>query len=207
MSENIGIEGTETTASDKKKQQSDASLFEEQAPESSNEPTEVTQINEAEMENTTPDALRELLLAAEAQVAENLSGWQRAQADYQNYKRRTVRDLEQARATTAASILSGFFPILDDLTLALDAMPEADDDVQWREGVHLVHRKLLSLLESEHITQIKAEPGQNFDPTFHEAVLQEEHSDFKDGEITAVLRPGYQLGERVLRATQVRVAK
>jgi len=159
------------------------------------------------LEEATTEEMRDKLLALEAQSAENLDGWQRAQADFQNYKRRTIRDLEQARSHTAASVLSRFFPVLDDLELALKSMPQIDDGDQWGEGVTMVYRKLMNLLESEDITPLDAEPGQQFDPRFHEAVSQDENPDFENGAITAVLRPGYQLGERVLRAAQVRVAK
>ena len=166
-----------------------------------------TKADEDPLANTTGDELEQKLLAAEALAAENLDGWQRAQADYQNYKRRALRDMEETRKNTAATLLGRFFPIIDDMERALHSVPQATEVEQWSDGINLVYRKLLSLLESENISPIDAAPGQEFDPRIHEAVIQEETPEFKDGEITAVLRPGYQLGERVLRAAQVRVAK
>lgn len=162
---------------------------------------------EGPVEEDTPEQLREQILTAEAKAAENLDGWQRAQADYENYKRRMARDMEQARRNTAASVLMRFFPVLDDLRLALDSLPDDTNDSQWSEGIHLVHRKLVNLLEAEDITPIEAQPGQQFDPRYHEAVSQEEHHEYENGQITAVLRSGYQFSDRVLRAAQVRVAK
>ena len=71
----------------------------------------------------------------------------------------------------------------------------------------MIHRKLMSVLEGEAVAVIEAEPGQEFDPHFHEAIVQEEHDDYDSDLIIAVVRPGYRWGERVLRPAQVRVAK
>ena len=196
MTKNAEIAQTEPTVNDDGEPQPVTSVEGDQAM-----PADVS------LEEATTEQLREKLLAVEAKAAENLDGWQRAQADFQNYKRRMIRDLEQARSHTAASVLSRFFPVLDDLELALNSMPQIDDGEQWGEGVTMVYRKLMNLLEAEDITPLDAEPGQQFDPRFHEAVSQDECPDFENGAITAVLRPGYQLGERVLRPAQVRVAK
>ena len=149
----------------------------------------------------------EKLAAAEALAAERLDGQQRSLADFQNYKRRTTRDMQLIRQNAAATLLARFFPILDDLVLALDSLPTTGDGAAWSEGVNMVHRKLMSALEGEGVTTIKAEPGQEFDPHIHEAIAHEDHSDYDDDLIIAVVRPGYQLGERILRPTQVRVAK
>jgi molecular chaperone GrpE len=210
LTKNQEIDQTETTGAD----DSDAIEVASQNDPQENTSREDAANSDAEtiasdtsLEEDTHDKLRAKLVEAESQVAINLDGWQRTQADYQNYKRRMARDLEQARENTAASILSRFFPVLDDLQLALDSIPDPGDGAQWSEGVNLVHRKLIGLLEAEKITPVDAAPGQQFDPRFHEAVIQEEHPNFQDGEITAVLRPGYQLGKRVLRAAQVRVAE
>ena len=149
----------------------------------------------------------EKLAAAETLAAERLDGQQRSLADFQNYKRRTTRDMQLIRQNAAATLLARFFPILDDLVLALDSLPTTGDGAAWSEGVNMVHRKLMSALEGEGVTTIKAEPGQKFDPHIHEAIAHEDHSDYDDDLIIAVVRPGYQLGERILRPTQVRVAK
>ncbi len=158
-------------------------------------------------ENLTVAQWLDRLAAAEDMAAERLEGQQRALADFQNYKRRTTRDMQLIRQNAAATLLTKFFPILDDLVLALDSLPTTGDGAAWREGVNMVQRKLMSVLESEGVASIEAEPGQEFDPHFHEAMAQEEHADYHTDLIIAVVRPGYRLGERVLRPTQVRVAK
>ena len=149
----------------------------------------------------------EKLAATEALAAERLEGQQRSLADFQNYKRRTTRDMQLIRPNAAATLLARFFPILDDLALALDSLPTTGDGAAWSEGVNMVYRKLMSVLEGEGVAPIEAKLGQEFDPHFHEAIAQEEHADYDTDLILAVVRPGYRLGERVLRPTQVRVAK
>ena len=158
-------------------------------------------------EKLTVEQWLEKLDAAEALAAERLEGQQRSLADFQNYKRRTTRDMQLIRQNAAATLLARFFPILDDLVLALESLPTTGDGAAWSEGVNMVHRKLMSVLEGEGVAPIEAEPGQEFDPHFHEAIVQEEHADYDTDLIIAVVRPGYRLDERVLRPTQVRVAK
>ena len=173
---------------------------------------EATVHDEQSTSELSPDELTveqwiEKLAAAEALATERLEGQQRSLADFQNYKRRTTRDMQLIRQNAAASLLAMFFPILDDLVLALDSLPNSGDSAAWSEGVNMVHRKLVSVLEGEGVTAIEAEPGQEFDPHFHEAIVQEEHPEYETDLIIAVVRSGYRLGERVLRPTQVRVAK
>ena len=164
-------------------------------------------LDEIPPEDLSTEQWLEKLAAAEALAAERLDGQQRSLADFQNYKRRTTRDGQLIRQNAAATLLAGFFPILDDLVLALDSLPTTGDGAAWSEGVNMVHRKLMTALEGQGVTIIKTEPGQEFDPHFHEAIAHEEHSDYDDDLIIQVVRAGYQLGERILRPAQVRVAK
>mgnify|MGYP001436322187 CR=1 FL=1 len=158
-------------------------------------------------EDLTVEQWLDKLATAEALAAERLEGQQRSLADFQNFKRRNTRDMALIRQNASVTLLEKFFPILDDLALALDSLPTTGDGAAWSEGVNMVHRKLISVLEGEGVAPIEVEPGQEFDPHFHEAIVQEEHSDYDTDLIIAVVRPGYRLDERVLRPTQVRVAK
>ena len=71
----------------------------------------------------------------------------------------------------------------------------------------MIHRKILSVFEKEKVVTITAKPGEPFDPHIHEAIMQEAHDDYASDVIVAMVRPGYLLGERVLRPAQVRVAE
>lgn len=143
------------------------------------------------------------LAEAQRQAAEYKDGWQRALADFQNYKRRADSEKSETYRIAAGDIVRRYLPILDDLERALAARPA---DLAWAEGIELIYRKWQSLIEGEGVTRIAAE-GQPFDPNFHEAVSQEPAEGVESGTVIGVLRQGYMLGERVLRPAMVRVAQ
>lgn len=150
--------------------------------------------------------LKAELEAANAKAAEYLDGWQRARADFANYKKRIEREQADSYQNAAASVLTRVLPALDDFDLALKNAPVDGDAAQWAAGIALVQRKLGALLENEGIKRIEAE-GQPFDPNVHEAVIHEESTDHAEGHVVEVLRQGYKLGDRVLRPALVKVAK
>lgn len=157
---------------------------------------------------TPPETLEQLkteLEAAKAKAAENLDGWQRERANFVNYKRRIEREQAESSQIATASVISRILPMLDDFDLALKNMPDNAEAKKWAQGVSLVQRKFVTLLESEGIKRIEAE-GQQFDPNFHEAVVHQE-SDQPENEVVEVLRQGYKLGDKVLRPALVKVSK
>ena len=112
---------------------------------------------------------------------------------------------EQAEAATA-DLIRALLPALDDLERALHNMPAELAGSTWAEGIRLVDRALREALERAGLARIRAE-GQPFDPRLHEALLQEDAPGHAEGEVVRELRPGYRLGERVLRPVQVSVAR
>jgi molecular chaperone GrpE len=149
------------------------------------------------------DTLLKRLEEAETRVADHLDGWQRAQAEFVNYKNRIARDQEIQRATMKGDILKKILPVLDDLERALQNRPA---DESWAGGIELIARKFQSILESEGLTRIEAE-GQLFDPNFHEAISHEPNDEVESGHVIAVMQNGYMLGDRVIRPALVRVAQ
>ncbi len=143
---------------------------------------------------------------ARQQAQEYLTLAQQARADYQNLRRRAEHEraeaLDRGRGEAALAIL----PVLDDFERALSALPPNRRDEDWLEGLLLIERKLRSSLEGLGVERIDAE-GKAFDPWEHEAVLDDVRDDVEPGTITAVVRPGYRLGGKVLRHAQVVVAK
>ena len=153
-----------------------------------------------------PEMLKKQLEEAEARAAENLDGWQRSQAEFVNYKNRIHRDQETQRGMMRGDILRRVLPVMDDLERALKARPTEGEGASWAQGVELIYRKLQSILEAEGVQRIPAE-GLPFDPTQHEALMQDDSPDHKSGEVIEVLQQGYKIGERVLRPALVRVAR
>jgi molecular chaperone GrpE len=149
------------------------------------------------------ETLKKMLAESQAKEQEYRDGWQRSVADFANYRKRTERDNEQLGKMVTGNTVKKFLGVMDDLERALDNRPVED---AWANGVELVYRKFQSVLESENITRIPAE-GQPFDPTFHEAIMQEPSETYESGMVTAVLQQGYMHGERVLRPALVKVAQ
>lgn len=162
-----------------------------------NEQSEYQQL-QAEVE-----ALKKQLEEAQAKAAENLDGWQRAQAEFVNYKNRVQRDREADYAAMKGDIFKKVLPVLDDLERALVNRPDGD---AWAEGMLLIARKFQNVLESEGVKRIEA-AGKPFDPALHEAISSEPSQEVESGHVIEVVQNGYLLGERVIRPAMVRVAQ
>ncbi len=136
------------------------------------------------------------------QLQEAQAGWLRERADFTNFRRRMENEKSQIWSMAAGENIKKFLPVLDDLERALANRP-ADD--AWAGGVELVVRKFQSILESEGVKRMEA-LGQPFDPNLHEAIGQEETTQFESGMVCEVLQNGYMQGDRVLRPALVKVA-
>ena len=146
------------------------------------------------------------LAAARGEAGDNLAGWQRATADFQNYRRRTEQEREQLLGLANESLLRKVLSIVDDFDRAIEAMPSELAKVSWVEGIAAIDRKLRFLLESEGVTPIEA-AGRPFDPREHEALTHEETTKAPDETVIGEIQRGYRIRDRVLRPSLVSVAK
>ena len=127
----------------------------------------------------------------------------RLAAEFDNYRKRVDRDRkDQAEAMTADALMD-LLPIIDDLERALKA---ADKDDPLRKGVELIHKQMTDLLRKRGVKAIDA-VGTDFDPNYHQAVVQEVSPDHREGEVIEEFARGYMLGDRLLRPAMVKVAK
>ncbi len=148
--------------------------------------------------------MQRVLEQTREQSDEHLRSWQRAAADFSNYRRRMDDEREGLSQFSNALLIGKLLAVLDDFDRALENVP-ADIHEGWVDGVRLVERKLRGLLEAEGVTQIEA-LGTPFDPNLHEAVVYEETADHPDNQVIGELQHGYRLRDRVLRPALVRVA-
>jgi molecular chaperone GrpE len=154
----------------------------------------------SEIENVTETADLEQALAAEKQKAEEyLASWQRAQADFINYKRRNEQERLEFNKFANANLLLGLLPVLDDLERAIEAIPPEHADTDWVEGVRLVERKFKTSLEGQGVRPILA-LGMAFDPNFHEAIRQDKGP---EGTVVQEFQKGYTLNDKLLRPSRV----
>ena len=126
----------------------------------------------------------------------------RTLADFDNYRKRAERERQDARRFAAAAPLGDLLEVLDNLRLALDAGGSADD---MKQGVELIRRQFEEILRRHGVREIAA-VGAAFDPDLHEAVARDEDPAVKTATVSAELRRGYQLHDRLLRPAMVRVA-
>ena len=153
--------------------------------------------SEAEIEDS--QALKQALAEEREKAETNLAGWQRAQADFINYKRRTEQEKEEAIKFANSRLMLSLLPILDDLERAFTAMPGRPAKRSWADGIRLIERKLRATLEAQGLSPIKA-LGEPFDPYQHEAVRQ---AAGKEGIVIEEVQKGYQFRERVIRPSKV----
>jgi molecular chaperone GrpE len=152
------------------------------------------------------DELRAHLVAAQQEAGDNRAGWQRAAADFANFKRRTEQEREAMLGLANEVLLLKVLGVADDFDRALAAMPPELAGSGWIDGIAAIDRKLRQLLESEGVTPIEA-VGRPFDPREHDAVVQEETAAAPDDTVLDELQRGYRIRGRVLRPALVSVAR
>jgi len=164
--------------------------------------SEEEQANEVEPEVTEAEdvaSLKQSLAEAEATAEANLANWQRVQADFINYKRRTEQEKEEISQFAKATLIFNLLPALDDLERAFAAIPPRLTKLSWVDGIRLIWSKLQTTLEAQGLSEIKA-VGEPFDPHLHEAVRQDKG---KEGIVIEEVQKGYKFHDRVIRPTKV----
>ena len=169
------------------------------------EPELVSGAGEAQ-EAQAPEEVDDSSTAEESLADSYLALAQRTQADFENYRKRTARELESASSRGVARLARELVPTLDNLERALVAAAEAADvDEQLIEGLRLVQRELIAALERAGIERY-GEAGVGFDPALHEAVAHQPVAGAPAGSVVEVYQAGYRLGGAVIRPARVLVA-
>jgi molecular chaperone GrpE len=145
------------------------------------------------------------LADARAEAQEYLAHLQRLQAEFDNYRKRVLREQTMAVELAAEPVLRRLLEVLDDFELALLAAEAEPDLERFLKGVELVYAKLVDALKAEGLERIAAE-GAPFDPERHEALMQTGDGD-GEPHVAEVFRSGYTLKGRVLRPAGVRVER
>ncbi len=136
---------------------------------------------------------------------EYLRRLQRVVADYQNYQKRQEKMKTRIREQIKQEVVGQILPVADSLALAMEAAEEMDGAENILEGLELVESEFHDLLENFNVKPIQAE-GEEFDPHYHEAVMQEPKEDVPPNTVVRELKKGFVMGDRVIRPTQVSVS-
>ncbi|MGA9536605.1 MAG: nucleotide exchange factor GrpE [Desulfobacterales bacterium] len=142
-----------------------------------------------------------------AEAEENYDRLLRVSAEFENYKKRTAREMADFKKFANQSLLRELLPIIDNLELAIKAAAEAPDgkDACLLDGVELTRKEILKVFENFHVEPIDA-LGKPFDPNFHEAVMREESDEHPENTVVNELQKGYLMHDRLLRPSMVVVA-
>jgi molecular chaperone GrpE len=161
-----------------------------------------------ERDNTVQEAestesLKQQLAQEKEKAEAYMANWQRAAADFQNYKRRIEQEREEVARLANAALIINLLPLMDDLDRALTSVDARLAGMTWLDGIRLIQRKFQALLEMSGVTEIEAD-GHDFDPNVHEAVT---FGEGEENKVISVVQKGYRLGGRVLRPALVVVGK
>jgi molecular chaperone GrpE len=139
----------------------------------------------------------------QCEIDELTDKYQRLQAEYANYRRRTQQEKEDIGLFANEKIMNDLVPVVDSMERALDAFENKEDNIY--KGIDLVYKQLLSTLNKFGIEEIEAKDV-DFDPNFHLAVMSESVEGVEANKVLDVLQKGYKLGNKVLRASMVKVS-
>jgi molecular chaperone GrpE len=171
----------------------------------SEEPTVNTEANDVAPADTaevvTPDPIAEL--QAEVDKWKDLA--LRSAAELDNYRKRTARDMQDARSYANTDLLRSLMPVLDTFEMGLDAARAESETSIVFQGLSMVRGMFQNFLKEQGVDEIMAQ-GQPFDPNLHEAMSQEASTEIPEGSVVRVLRRGYKLKDRLLRAATVVVS-
>lgn len=169
-----------------------------------NENEEVENVEEVEETEKTVEIPETELEQLKEKLNEEEEKYLRLYAEFENYKRRMKQEASVAKDYQAQRVLTDVLPALDNMDRALKQEGESEDFVSFKKGVQMVYDDLLRSLKENGLEEIESE-NKEFDPTVHQAVMQDSNPDFELGVITEELQRGYKLKERVLRPAMVKV--
>ncbi|MHC4909608.1 MAG: nucleotide exchange factor GrpE, partial [Planctomycetota bacterium] len=153
-----------------------------------------------------PAEVQDLVEALRAERDSAVEARQRALADFSNFQRRSMESERRATAGGSAKVVRAILPVLDNFDIALEQAIDTLTIEQIVEGVQLVRDELNNALEGQGVTRIAPDPGDEFDPMKHEAMLQQPSREHPPNSVVQVFQTGYAMGEQVIRAAKVAVS-
>lgn len=157
-------------------------------------------------EGSAPASTSDPLAEARAEAGRMKEQWMRTAADFDNFRKRSRRELEDTRKAGREDLLKELLPVFDNLERALQSAQRATDVKGVAEGLQMVLRQYLDTLARGGISKVPS-VGAQFDPAHHEAIQQIETDEHAPGTVVAEVQPGYAQGDRLIRAAMVVVAK
>ena len=196
----------ETPADELKRDEEAAATADQAAKEDVSEHAEPAAEESAEQPELLEGAnLLQMLIEAQMEAQANEEGWQRARAEFANYKKRTAKEQSSAFHRGQLDALNALLSIIDDFDRAFESLPEALADDPWIDGVAMIQRKFAGVLEQYQVEAVDP-TGAPFDPNLHQAIGAEASDEVESGHVIETLQKGYRAGDTVLRLALVKVA-
>lgn len=145
------------------------------------------------------------LAKAKAEAEEYQQRYLRAQADFDNFRRRTLKEKEELAKYASAKLVTALLPVLDNFERALATEQASSEAESFIKGVDMIFRQLGQVLEQEGVKPMEA-VGQPFNPEFHQAVMTVDTDEYEEGIVVEELQKGYMLKDKVLRPAMVKVS-
>ena len=189
----INIEGEET--------------LEEAPVEETDKATEEVNSEEAKGEEAPEEEEKDPLEKAQEEIADLKDKWLRSVAEFENYRKRTLKERAELILNGGEKVLTAILPILDDMERAIENGAKTDDPEVLREGMTLIHQKFMKTLEAQGVSKIETKDA-DFDTDVHEAVaMVPGMGDDKKGKVIDCLQEGYKLNDKVIRHAKVAVGQ
>ncbi|REK77427.1 nucleotide exchange factor GrpE [Paenibacillus paeoniae] len=157
----------------------------------------------AQTEEETTESARYVELVKQAEEAQQR--YLRAQADFDNFRRRTVKEKEELAQYASMKLINQLLPVVDNFERAIAASSSNNDFESMAKGVDMIFRLMSQTLDAEGLKPIVA-VGEPFNPEFHQAIMQVESDEYEEGIVVEEVQKGYMLKEKVLRPAMVKVS-
>lgn len=164
---------------------------------------EVEETEEAE-EDDDMKKLAKALMAAEAQLKESQDRYTRTMAEFENFRKRTLREKAQMHENGSKEVLEKLLPVVDNFERAIGHITDEEKDLAITQGVEMIYKQLMGTLNEVGVEEIEA-VNCEFDPNLHHAVSHEDNEDYDDNMVQDVFQKGYMFKDTVLRHSMVKV--
>ncbi|HKL12505.1 MAG TPA: nucleotide exchange factor GrpE [Halanaerobiales bacterium] len=148
------------------------------------------------------DEIKQQLTEVTEEKDEYLNKLKRLKADFVNYRNRAKKEKQQIEVKTKIEFINSLLPVIDNFERALKSV---DEDSEFLSGVKMIHKQLIDVLKKEGLEIIDTE-GEEFDPAYHEAVMQVESEEVESGHVVEEIQKGYMMEDKVVRPAMVKVA-
>lgn len=146
------------------------------------------------------------LASTDKEAGEYLDCLKRLKAEFENYKKRSLKEKEKIVKFANEDLIKQFFSLLDDLERALSSAKESENFTALLEGIKIISIQFKQVLKNQGVEEIKTQ-GEEFNPYYHEAVMQVELNEYPDNSVVEEIRKGYKVKDKILRPAMVKVNK